>query len=200
MNMDFNSLISLKVLPVSVAKNEEEYLHLPYKEEAKILNSIRKGDINELKKITFLKNIPVGKLSGNSVKQYRYIAICFITLAVRSAISGGMNENEAYSFGDYFIQRIDRINSCEEIINQIRLKIVDPLLKFRQSLNRIKNVSEVTKQVYQFLLDNEIDKKLEPIIQEIEELRKYIREVDVNENNRINLIIASYRFRLVQLC
>ena len=49
-------------------------------------------------------------------------------------------------------------------------------------------------------LDNEIDKKLEPIVQEIEELRKYIREVDINENNRINLIIASYRFRLVQLC
>ena len=49
-------------------------------------------------------------------------------------------------------------------------------------------------------LDNEIDKKLEPIVQEIEEIRKYIREVDVNENNRINLIIASYRFRLIQLC
>ena len=49
-------------------------------------------------------------------------------------------------------------------------------------------------------LDNEIDKKLEPIVQEIEELRKYIREVDINENNRINLIIASYRFRLIQLC
>ena len=41
---------------------------------------------------------------------------------------------------------------------------------------------------------------LELKVQEIEELRKYIREVDVNENNRINLIIASYRFRLVQLC
>lgn len=49
-------------------------------------------------------------------------------------------------------------------------------------------------------LDNEIDKKLEPIVQEIEELRKYIREVDINDNNRINLIIASYRFRLIQLC
>ena len=49
-------------------------------------------------------------------------------------------------------------------------------------------------------LDDEIDEKLEPIVQEIEELRKYIREVDINENNRINLIIASYRFRLIQLC
>ena len=49
-------------------------------------------------------------------------------------------------------------------------------------------------------LDNEIDEKLEPIVQEIEELRKYIREVDINDNNRINLIIASYRFRLIQLC
>ena len=69
-------------------------------------------------------------------------------------------------------------------------------------------LDKIKKELYKKLLEekdhdelnDEIDKKLEPIVQEIEELRKYIREVDVNENNRINLIIASYRFRLVQLC
>lgn len=156
--MDFNSLISLKVLPSSVAKNEEEYLHLPYKEEAKILNGIRKGDINELKKLTFLKSIPVGKLSGNSVKQYRYIAICFITLAVRSAISGGMNENEAYSFGDYFIQRIDRINSCEEIINQIALGAIKLTNSVGESRKNAKYSPHIRKCI-QYVNDN-LNKKI----------------------------------------
>ena len=65
---------------------------------------------------------------------------------------------------------------------------------------QMKNYKKLLEEKDHDELNNEIDKKLEPIVQEIEELRKYIREVDVNENNRINLIIASYRFRLVQLC
>ena len=66
--------------------------------------------------------------------------------------------------------------------------------------NKMKNYKKLLEEKDHDELNDEIDKKLEPIAQEIEELRKYIREVDVNENNRINLIIASYRFRLVQLC
>lgn len=66
--------------------------------------------------------------------------------------------------------------------------------------SQMKNYKKLLEKKDHDELNDEIDKKLEPIVQEIEELRKYIREVDVNENNRINLIIASYRFRLVQLC
>ena len=65
---------------------------------------------------------------------------------------------------------------------------------------QMKNYKKLLEEKDHDELNDEIDKKLEPIVQEIEELRKYIREVDVNENNRINLIISSYKFRLVQLC
>lgn len=66
--------------------------------------------------------------------------------------------------------------------------------------SQMKNYKKLLEEKNRDELDDEIDKKLEPIVQEIEELRKYIREVDINESNRINLIIASYRFRLIQLC
>ena len=66
--------------------------------------------------------------------------------------------------------------------------------------SQMKNYKKLLEEKDHNELNDEMDKKLEPIVQEIEELRKYIREVDVNENNRVNLIIASYRFRLVQLC
>ena len=66
--------------------------------------------------------------------------------------------------------------------------------------SQMKNYKKLLEEKDHDELNDEIDKKLEPIVQEIEELRKYIREVDLNENNRMNLIIASYRFRLVQLC
>lgn len=45
-----------------------------------------------------------------------------------------------------------------------------------------------------------IDEKLQPILEDIEELREYIRKIETKENQDLTLIISSYRFRLVQLC
>ena len=48
--------------------------------------------------------------------------------------------------------------------------------------------------------DDRIDDKLNPVVDEIEQLRDYIRNVDVEEKRKLDLIISSYRYRLVQLC
>ena len=63
-------------------------------------------------------------------------------------------------------------------------------------------------QVYRSLLeekegdkfDDRIDDKLNPVVDEIEQLRDYIRNVDIEEKRKLDLIISSYRYRLVQLC
>lgn len=49
-------------------------------------------------------------------------------------------------------------------------------------------------------LDDRIDEKLKPILDDIEEIRVYIRKTESKEKRDLDLIIASYRFRLVQLC
>lgn len=49
-------------------------------------------------------------------------------------------------------------------------------------------------------MEQSIEVKLEPIYEELEELRRYIRETKDIEKSHMNLIIASYRFRLIQLC
>lgn len=49
-------------------------------------------------------------------------------------------------------------------------------------------------------LDSKMEIKIEPIYQELEDLRKYIRETENTEKTHMSLIIASYRFRLIQLC
>lgn len=64
------------------------------------------------------------------------------------------------------------------------------------------------KQQYQDLVREQeikkaeiiIDTKLEPIYQELEELRTYVRETQNIEKTHMALIVASYRFRLIQLC
>lgn len=45
-----------------------------------------------------------------------------------------------------------------------------------------------------------IDEKLKPIVEDIEELRTYIWKIKDKERQDLTLIIASYKFRLVQLC
>lgn len=49
-------------------------------------------------------------------------------------------------------------------------------------------------------LDKKIDQHLDPVWDELEDLRKYCRETEMKEASHIKLIIASYRYRLVQLC
>lgn len=60
------------------------------------------------------------------------------------------------------------------------------------------------KKMLQEKEDNDIveliDEKLKPIVEDIEELRTYIRKIEDKERQDLTLIIASYRFRLVQLC
>ena len=45
-----------------------------------------------------------------------------------------------------------------------------------------------------------VDAHLEPVVNDIEELRRYIMNIDTEENRKMGLIISSYRFRLIQLC
>ena len=45
-----------------------------------------------------------------------------------------------------------------------------------------------------------VDAKLEPIYQELEDLRDYVRNTAITEKSHMNLIVASWRFRLIQLC
>lgn len=49
-------------------------------------------------------------------------------------------------------------------------------------------------------LEKMVDNKIEPLVEDIEELRTYIRETRDIEKSHMKLIIASYRYRMIQLC
>lgn len=70
----------------------------------------------------------------------------------------------------------------------------------RWSWKQMKTYRSLLDEKEQNQIDDKIETKLEPIVDEIEQLRDYIRGIDVEENRKLGLIIASYRYRLVQLC
>lgn len=65
---------------------------------------------------------------------------------------------------------------------------------------QMKNYKKLLEEQETQEIEEAIEEKLEPIVNEIEELRKYIREVGSVEKAHMDLIISSYKFRLIQLC
>ena len=45
-----------------------------------------------------------------------------------------------------------------------------------------------------------IEEKIEPVKQDIQQLRDYVAKVDTDEKHKMDLIVSSYRYRLTQLC
>ena len=65
---------------------------------------------------------------------------------------------------------------------------------------QLKNYKKLLDEKDSDQLEDLIDSKLEPIVADIEELRTYIRETQDIEKSHMKLIIASYRYRLMQIC
>lgn len=65
-----------------------------------------------------------------------------------------------------------QINSNYDLqkLNEIRKIIVEPLLKFREQLNNNKTVYDITKCLYKFLAENQIDKKISLKINKLQEI------------------------------
>ena len=114
----------------------EEQFHAPhssYEWECMFFSIIRRGDIEAYEKLrdgALAGDVPilVGRLSRDELRQVRYLAVSFITLAIRAAIQGGMPETDAYVRSDVFIQTMDRMADPTEILASI-LQTADELVR-----------------------------------------------------------------------
>ena len=81
-------------------------------------------------------------------------------------------------------------SSDEELkkLNELRKNIVEPLLKFKENLNRIKKANEISKNIYEFLTQNNID---ETLIKKANALEK-IGELELADSykNAWNILIS----------
>lgn len=91
-------------------------------------------------------------------------------------------------------------------ITEHLLEIVFALI----STGALAGCKYLSKQLknYKILLENEkregmdeaIETKLQPIKEEIEELRNHVLNTEIKNQEHLDLIVSSYRFRLIQLC
>lgn len=70
----------------------------------------------------------------------------------------------------------------------------------RYMYSQLKKYRELLDKEEDVELEKVIDSRLAPFKQEIDNLKKWIQKDEDKEKAHMNLIISSYRFRLLQLC
>lgn len=73
----------------------------------------------------------------------------------------------------------------QEKILHIREKIIKPLLSFREDLTRQKTIEDITKRLYQFLIENKIDYKIGNKIAELEKMGELEKAKEYEASYRI---------------
>ena len=56
--------------------------------------------------------------------------------------------------------KYEEVNDKQEKLEEARKKIVEPLIKFKDDVSNNRTVTEITKQIYQFIIDNGIKDEL----------------------------------------
>lgn len=89
-----------------------------YYVEQTLLDIVRRGDSSALNE--WLKNPPAihpGTLSSDLIRQYKNNIIIAVSLYARSAIRGGMDLMDAMQLSDAYIQKIEHLQTIEQISN-----------------------------------------------------------------------------------
>ncbi len=131
---------------------EHARVHNPYRHEARMMDAIRKGDVERVKKCleeTFTGEY--GVLSKNSLQNVRNLGVVGMALASRAAIEGGLPFEEAFSLNDSQILKIEEMNSIGEIEIMIRRN----MLQYAELVHDLKHSA---------------DKKKNPLVEECKNL------------------------------
>lgn len=91
-------------------QRENEIYHPTYDEELAFYDMIKNGNIEALDKKNDWASVVMpsrGILSKNPLRNYKYHLIVSLAMITRFCIEGGLNEKEAYTLSDIYINKID---------------------------------------------------------------------------------------------
>ncbi len=136
--------------------NNREYRknHIPYDREMAFYQSIRNGDMDEMKRLfTPLCVEGFGKLSDNPLRNLKYHLIITVAFITRYCIEGGLEMETAYNISDVYIQKIDKCTSVEDV-NYYHKELVEEYVKrMRATKTKSLYTKPVTKCV-DYIYDN----------------------------------------------
>lgn len=114
------------MIHLAYIQREGNFVHHTYEDERQIFDLIRRGDRSaaEVDSAKF-RGSHNGHMSNDPVKDKKYLFVVEATLAARAAIEGGLEEQTAYNMGDLYVQKMDRCQEIEQIIELHKSMIED---------------------------------------------------------------------------
>ena len=151
-NTDIGDRILEQVTKGVFEIQEEGRHHIPYSRELREMDSIRRGDIDALKRsMDEVYSGGTGILANDTVRQYKNVAICTISNAARSAIAGGVNAELAFSMSDAFIRNMEENLSDPIKIEQAAREAEYEFANMVHDLYKNQNASPLITQVRDYV-------------------------------------------------
>lgn len=122
-------------LEVSKRLQNVVYHHDPLLEK-KLYNGIKEGHVEEVRKnVNIVPEEALGVLSKSSyLRSKKNLAISSITVATRAAIDGGLHSEIAYTLSDIFIQRVEELNTPDEVAGLLE----NALCTFAERVSKVR--------------------------------------------------------------
>jgi len=114
--ISFDNSISQKYSEKSYEEKEEEFLNNSYETESELIRYIETGNsIGLLKLLTPGRNVRVGTIASNNLRQWKNMLIVTTTLASRAAMKGGLTPTIAYQLSNIYMQQTERLSDIDAI-------------------------------------------------------------------------------------
>ncbi len=117
-------------------RHEVPAAHRPLEEELSFYNAVKEGNLSIVEENcacqVFLQSEGMGMLSENSLQNIRYHFVVTAAMITRYCIDGGMEAEKAYCLSDFYIQKMDKGQSRDEIADLHRSMCFDFTRKMQQ--------------------------------------------------------------------
>jgi YesN/AraC family two-component response regulator len=126
------------------SQHEKDFERAPFDREMAFYDSICSGNM-ELVKV-FMKPLfceGCGTLSDDPIRNLKYHLVVLIALIARYCIKGGMTPDESYALSDFYIMKMDKVNTENEI-RKIHAEMIEG---YTNKMRRLKLNGVYSKQI-----------------------------------------------------
>lgn len=136
-------------------RNREQLInHIPYDREMAFYQSIRNGDMDEMKRLFKpISGEGFGKLSENPLRNLKYHLIISIAFITRYCIEGGLEMEAAYNLSDIYIRKIDTSGSVEGVA-EIHRELCEAYVRRMQQVKTKRLYSKPVMLCIDYIYDN----------------------------------------------
>ena len=135
--------------------SEEERTHRPQNEEISFYQAVSSGDIDAVRKNCeqkrFTESEGVGILSRNTVTNLKYHFVITTAFITRLCVEGGMEMEQAFRLSDFYILKLDLLQTTQEVASlhdRMVLDFTGKMRLLRKNAGTSKPVTSCIEYIY----------------------------------------------------